>query len=118
MAEKEFNWKEEFLKAEISQEELKEHYRNAVIRMNVELEARALGMEYPDLVVRLVDLSKCQFDEESDVVLGAFEAVQQLIAEKPYLFAPQVNQGVAPPKRFGGDGFLDAVQKELGIKKI
>jgi hypothetical protein len=118
MTEKEFNWKEEFEKVEASQEEFKEHYRSAVIRINVELEARALGMIYPDLAVKLVDLSGCSFDEDSNVVTGAHEAIENLAARSPYLFAPQIKQGVAPPKRFGGDGFLEMAQKELGMKKF
>ena len=117
MAEKEFNWKEEFLKAEISQEELKEHYRNAIIRMNVELEARALGMVDADLAVKIVDLSGCSFDEDSDMVIGAREAILELAARKPYLFGPHINQGIPPPPKLE-DGFLETVQRELGFKKF
>ena len=118
MTEQKFNWKEEFGKVEASQEEFKEHYRSAVIRMIVELEARALGMIYPDLAIKLVDLSGCSVDEDSDVVIGAREAIEDLAARSPYLFAPQIKQGVPPAKRFGEDGFLEMAQKELGMKKF
>jgi len=116
MAEKEFNWKEEFLKAEISQEELKEHYRNAIIRMNVELEARDLGMADPDLAIKLADFSACSFDEESETIIGIREILMDLAARKPYLFGPQINQGIPPPPKLK-DGFLETVQRELGFKK-
>jgi hypothetical protein len=83
----------------------------------VESEARALGMTYPDLAVKLIDLSRCSFDEDSNVVTGAREAIEDLAARDPYLFAPQIKQGVPPPKRFGEDGFFEAVQREIGFKK-
>jgi hypothetical protein len=113
---KEVNWKEKYEEIMAEKKTFEECYQGAVIRLQIEAKARASGMIYPDLIVKLVDLSKCQFDEESDVVIGAFEAVQQLIAEKPYLFAPKVRQGVAPPPKLE-DGFLETVQRELGFKK-
>lgn len=41
------------------------------------------------------------------------EAIQDLADRKPYLFAPKVRQGIAPPKREHEE--LAAIQKELGI---
>lgn len=114
---KEVNWKEKYEEIMAEKKTFEECYQSAVIRLHVKLEAEARGVIYPDLVVKLADLSRCQFDEESDVVIGAFEAVQQLIAEKPYLFAPQIKQGIPPPPK-REDGFLAAVQKELGFKKF
>jgi hypothetical protein len=45
--------------------------------------------------------------------LNIIEAIQDLADRKPHLFAPQIKQGIALPKREHEE--LAAIQKELGI---
>jgi len=112
------DWKAKVGEVQAERQAFEEHYKNAVIRIQVEAEARALGMIYPDLAIKLIDVSRIFLDEESNTVHGAREAIQDLVARDPYLFAPKIKQGIPPPKRFGNDGFLEAVQRELGFKKF
>jgi hypothetical protein len=110
------DYKAELEKVQTERKEFEDHYRNAVIRMHVKIEARAFGMIDPDLAVKLVDFSGCSFDEKSEIVIGAREAILELAARKPYLFGPKVKQGIPPPPKLE-DGFLETVQRELGMKK-
>jgi len=111
----ETDWKAEYEKELARVAELKEHVRGFMIGEAVKAEARARWSIDPELAVKLADTSGCSFDEESNVVTGASEAVQRLIAEKPYLFAPKIK---APPPPRTKNELLDAVQKELGIRKF
>jgi hypothetical protein len=111
----ELDWKAEYEKEMARAAELKEHIRAFMIGEAVKAEARAFGTIDPELVAKLADVSRCSFDKDSDVVIGASEAVQRLIAEKPYLLAPKIK---APPPPRTKNGLLDAVQKELGIRKF
>jgi hypothetical protein len=113
----ELDWKAEYEKEMARAAELKEHIRGFMIGEAVKAEARAFGTIDPELVVKLADTSGCSFDEDSNVVIGASEAVQQLVAEKPYLFGRNEVKKIPPPPRTK-NGLLDAVQKELGIRKF
>jgi hypothetical protein len=111
----ELDWKAEYEKELARGQAVKEHVRAFMIGEAVKLELRAFGTIDPELVAKLADVSRCSFDKDSGVVIGASEAVQRLIAEKPYLFAPKVK---SPPPPRTKNGLLDAVQKELGMKKF
>jgi len=108
----EIDWKAESEKEVAKLQELKEHVRNFMVREEVKLELRAFETIDPELVAKLADTSGCSFDEESNVVMGASEAVQRLIAEKPFLFSPKIK---SPPLPRTENELLDAIQKELGI---
>jgi len=108
----EIDWKEEYEKALAKGQALKEHVRKFMVREKVKLELRAFETIDPELVAKLADTSECSFDEESNVVTGASEAVQRLVAEKPFLFSPKIKS--PPPPRTENE-LLDAIQKELGI---
>jgi hypothetical protein len=111
------DWKAKLEEVQAERQAFEEHYKNAIIRLHVKLEAAEFWPVDPDLAAKLVDISGCRMDKD-DIVHGVREAIQDLAARKPFLFAPKVNQGIAPPKRFGNDGFLEAVQRELGFKKF
>jgi hypothetical protein len=111
----EIDWKAESEKEVAKLQEFKEYVRNFMVREEVKLELQAFETIDPELVAKLADTSGCSFDEESNVVTGASEAVQRLVAEKPYLFAPKIKS--PPPPRMKNE-LLDAVQKELGIRKF
>jgi hypothetical protein len=78
-------------------EEIRQLYRKAVIRLHVEAEARTFGMIDPDDAASFADLSKCSYDEDSNVVVGAREAILDLAARKPYLFSRPYERHVPPP---------------------
>jgi len=109
----EIDWKAEYEKELARGRALKEHIRDFMVREQVKLELRSFGVIDPDLVAKFAGVSGCSFDEDSSVVIGAAAAVQQLIAEKPYLFAPKI-KNPPPPRR--ENELLDAIQRELGIK--
>lgn len=113
---KEVNWKEKYEEVMAEKKTFEECYQSAVIRMHVKLEARAFGMIDPELAVKLVDVSGCRMDENTDEVYGVHEVILDLAARKPYLFATQIKQGIPPPPK-KEDGFLALVQKELSFKK-
>jgi len=111
----EIDWKAESEKAVAKLQALKEHIRDFMVREQVKVELRSFGVIDAELVVKLADVSGCSFDEDSDVVIGAAAAVQQLVAEKPFLFAPKIKN--PPPPKMRSELF-DAVSKELGFKKF
>lgn len=113
------DWKAEYEKELARGEALKEHVQATMIRAAVEAEAKTFGMIYLDLAVKLADMSGCSFDEDSDVVVGASEAVQRLIAEKPFLFSPKIKSPPPPPSMWRKEvnELLDQIHREIGFKK-
>ena len=109
------DWKTEYEKEMARAAKLKEHVRTFMVGEAVKAEARAFWSIDPELAVKLADTSGCSFDEETEFVTGAREAVQQLAAEKPFLFAPKIER--PPPPKMKNE-LLDAVQKELGMRKF
>jgi len=109
------DWKAKFEEGQADRQAFEEHYKNAVIRLQVKIEAASWGVD-PDLAALAVDISGCRMDEKTDEIYGVREAIQDLAARKPYLFAPKERGIPPPPKR--EDGFLALVQKELGFKKF
>ena len=91
------DWKAEYEKEMARAAEVKERFRAFMIGEAVKDEARAFWSIDPELAAKLADTSGCSFDEEAEVVTGVREAVQQLAAEKPYLFASRIKQGIPPP---------------------
>ena len=78
--------------------------------MAVEREALAFWAIDSDDAARFADISGVSFDEESDVVIGAREAVMDLAARMPFLFnRTGVKQGCPPsacsPPAFRGRKF-------------
>jgi len=111
----EIDWKAKYEKEMARVAELKEHVRTFMVREQVKLELRAFGTIDAELALKLADTSGCSFDEESNVVIGAREAILDLAARSPYLFAPKIK---APPPLRMKNELLDAVQKELGMRKF
>jgi len=109
------DWKAEYEKELARAAELKKHVREKMIGEAVRAEAQAFWSIDPDLAAKLADTSKCSFDEGADVVIGASEAVQRLVAEKPYLFAPKIKSPPPPPRRASQE-LLDQIHRELGLK--
>ena len=83
---------------------VREAFERAMVRTQVRSEARALGAVDEDVVAALADLSRARYDEVSDAVIGAREAVEDLRARKPYLFgqAQAIREHKIPPPRWSG----------------
>ena len=106
------DWKSELEKVTAEQQALKEHYKNAVIRLALENEIRASWTIDADLAAKIIDTSLISFSEETGEVTGAREAVLDLAQRRPHLFTPKIKTA-PPPKR--GHEELEAIQKEIGI---
>jgi len=65
--------------------------------MAIQSEAARAGTVDHELVLLLIDRTGVTVDLESEAVSGASEAVQRLVAEKPYLFASLDKKIPAPP---------------------
>jgi len=64
--------------------------------MAIRSEAARAGTIDHELVLILADRTGITVDLESEAVSGASEAVQRLVAEKPYLFA-SLDKKIPPP---------------------
>ena len=93
--------------AEKSLQQTKERYRTNAIRNEIKLYAQNAGFVDTNDAIALVDMSGVDFDEASDKVSGAKEAIDALAKAKPHLLktperpaAPNINStggGPRPP---------------------
>jgi hypothetical protein len=97
-------------RAEVAESDLKtvkERYRTNAIRNEIKLYAQNAGFVDTEDAIALADLSSVDFDETSDKVSGAKEAIDALAKAKPHLLktperpaAPNINStggGPRPP---------------------
>lgn len=93
--------------AENSLKQVKDRYRTNAIRNEIKLYAQNAGFVDTNDAIALVDMSGVDFDEASDKVSGAKEAIDALAKAKPHLLkapdkpqAPNINSvggGTKPP---------------------
>ena len=93
--------------AETNLKAIKDRYRTNAIRNAIRLSAQNAGFVDTDDAVVLADLSGVDFDESTDKVTGADEAIKALAKAKPHLLktaerplAPNINSnsgGARPP---------------------
>ena len=97
-------------RAEVAESDLKtvkERYRTNAIRNEIKLYAQNAGFVDTNDAIALVDMSGVDFDEATDKVSGAKEAIDALAKAKPHLLkaperpqAPNINStggGAKPP---------------------
>jgi len=97
-------------RAEVAESDLKtvkERYRTNAIRNEIKLYAQNAGFVDTNDAIALVDMSGVDFDEATDKVSGAKEAIDALAKAKPHLLkaperpqAPNINSfggGARPP---------------------
>jgi hypothetical protein len=96
-------------------ERLKAAVSRKLADMAIEAEAGRYGAADRDLLFLLIDRTGISVDLESETVIGVSEAVRQIVAEKPYLFAPKIK---APPAPRTKNEELEAIQRELRFKKF
>lgn len=93
--------------AEASLKQTKDRYRQNAIRNEIKLYAQNAGFVDTNDAIALADMSGVDFDEASDKVIGAKEAIDALAKAKPHLLraterpaAPNINStggGPRPP---------------------
>lgn len=93
--------------AEASLKQTKDRYRTNAIRNEIKLYAQNAGFVDTNDAIALADMSGVDFDEASDKVTGAKEAIDALAKAKPHLLktaerplAPNINStgsGAKPP---------------------
>jgi DNA repair exonuclease SbcCD ATPase subunit len=102
--------------AEKSLQQTKERYRVNAIRNEIKLYAQNAGFVDTNDAIALVDMSGVDFDETSDKVTGAKEAIDALAKAKPHLLK-QPEKTLAPNINSSGGGPRPPITNEQLVER-
>lgn len=102
--------------AENSLKQVKDRYRTNAMRNAIRLAAQNAGFVDTDDAVLLADMSGVDFDETSDKVTGAKEAIDALAKTKPHLLK-QPEKTLAPNINSSGGGPRPPITNEQLVER-